>query len=245
MGLGKVVILCTMAALVAGQEKSARSAMTTALLRDLRNANDIYVRPGADIGGPTVWVNMHLFGLEKLKERTNVLQAGMSVDLRWNDPRLSWSPEEFGNLTTIFFPIKDMWIPDITIWQSADPLTPFFSKEQDICQIFSTGDVVWAPKARMTVYSNMTVGANGEVHHRARAYLGSWMLGVPQIDIHPSSPTIGSTMLQWSPLTGINTSVERVIQVFNEIPGISGYPLLEVTIEAIERGNETTGELIQ
>ena len=111
-----------------------------------------------------------------------------------------------------------MWVPDITIWQryvyvspdfiqlevsflkkscirccSADPLTPFFSKEQDICQIFSSGDVTWAPKARMTVYSNMTLNENGDTQHSVKAYLGSWMLGIPQIDLQASSSEIGAS----------------------------------------------------
>ena len=43
---------------------------------------------------------------------------------------------------------------------------------------------------------------------------------------------------------GIRSSIERVVQVFNEVPGISGYPLLEVTFEATERGN-TSSQLIQ
>lgn len=228
---------------VQAQQQSGRSAVTSALVRAITNTEDIYVRPNADIGGPTVWVNMHLIGLEKLKERTNVLQAGLSVDLRWNDPRLSWEPEEFGNISNIFFPIKKMWIPDITIWQSADPTKPFFSEEQKIAQIFSTGDVLWAPKATLTVYSNMTMNnETNSTEHRATAYLGSWMLNAGQIDIQASQPIIDLTMMHWSPIRLDSASVNRVVQVFNEIPGFNGYPLLELNIMATER--DTTAKTV-
>ena len=160
-----VLLLASCLALTAAQQQSGRSAVTSALVRSLKHLSEKEVRPNADIGGPTVWVNLHLFGLEKLvcstlcwqkkyslwrpfihsnvsndfcktfqllfhaqqindeecpisqKDRTNVLQAGLSVDLRWNDVRLSWDPAEFGNISNIFFPIKHMWVPDITIWQ--------------------------------------------------------------------------------------------------------------------------------
>jgi len=197
------------------------------------------------MGGPQVWVNLHLFGLEKLKDRTNVLQAGLSVDLRWNDPRLAWDPSEYSNITNIFFPIKHMWIPDITIWQSADPTKEFFSKEQKIAQVFSTGDVLFAPKALMTVYSNMTDNKEtGSIEHRATAYLGSWMLNEGQYDIQASQPTIDMQMMHWSPISLGDTSVMRVVKVFNEIPGFNGYPLLEVSLMATER-DSTKKTLIQ
>lgn len=232
--------VCCVLVAVQSQRQSARSAISSALLRSIIQEEDCEVRPNSDIGGPTVWINMHLIGLEKLKERTNVLQAGLSVDLRWNDPRLSWDPEEYGNISNIFLPIKKIWIPDITIWQSADPTKPFFSNEQKLAQVFSTGDVLWAPKAAITVYSDMSVNnVSGSTEHRATAYLGSWMLNVGQIDIQSSQPIIDLTMMHWSPLHLENTSVTRVVQVFNEIPGFNGYPLLQLNIFATERDNSS------
>ncbi|CAD5119156.1 DgyrCDS7794 [Dimorphilus gyrociliatus] len=83
----------------------------------------------------------------------------------WNDSRLSWSPEEY-NIDTINIPLKEIWSPDITIYNKA-------RKEIDLVDalvmINNDGSLMYVPAKLITVRCTL----DGKVYTCNFKY-GSW-----------------------------------------------------------------------
>ena len=61
----------------------------------------------------------HVFFLclfPSLKSLKGNLEARGWLSLQWTDPRLSFSSEDTGNLTTLKVDPKDIWVPDVEIY---------------------------------------------------------------------------------------------------------------------------------
>ncbi|CAJ0933582.1 unnamed protein product, partial [Mesorhabditis belari] len=56
---------------------------------------------------------VHIIALDELKQTMRVL---VYVVQEWNDPSLSWDPQNFANLTHTWLPINTVWIPDIIVF---------------------------------------------------------------------------------------------------------------------------------
>ena len=44
----------------------------------------------------------------------------------WNDTRLTWSPEDHDGLAEMRVPASQIWIPDITVLNAAEPTTSMY-----------------------------------------------------------------------------------------------------------------------
>ena len=72
--------------------------------------------------------------------------------LRWTDPRLTWNPADYGNLTTTWFWIEDgggsagetseMWTPDLQLWNLDEGLEESLS--DTYASVQSDGTVFWS-----------------------------------------------------------------------------------------------------
>ena len=51
-----------------------------------------------------------------LKSLKGYMEAMGWLSLQWTDSRLSFSPEDAGNLTTLKVDPKDIWVPDVEIY---------------------------------------------------------------------------------------------------------------------------------
>ena len=60
---------------------------------------------------------IRLLGLDELKQQ---MVSNIWVKQEWVDHRLSWEPEEYFNITEIRLKPDEVWIPDITLYNSAD-----------------------------------------------------------------------------------------------------------------------------
>ncbi|CAF1352821.1 unnamed protein product [Rotaria sp. Silwood1] len=61
----------------------------------------------------------------------------------WNDYNLRWKPEEFGNIQTLRIPSKQIWTPDILLYNSADENFDITMKVNAIVQ--HNGDIQYVP----------------------------------------------------------------------------------------------------
>lgn len=61
----------------------------------------------------------------------------------WNDHSLTWNPKEFGNIQTLRIPSKQIWTPDILLYNSADEQFDTTMKVNAVVQ--HTGDILYVP----------------------------------------------------------------------------------------------------
>ncbi len=57
-----------------------------------------------------------LFFLFLQDERNQVMTTSLWVKQRWNDYRLAWNPNHYGNVTVIHIPIVLLWKPDLVLY---------------------------------------------------------------------------------------------------------------------------------
>ncbi|CAH1793908.1 unnamed protein product, partial [Owenia fusiformis] len=74
-----------------------------------------------------------------------VVKLGLWFRFYWNDIRLRWTPEHYGNIEEYRFMMKDIWVTDMTLYNSASDKPPSIgSTSYDIPIIVKhTGHVSW------------------------------------------------------------------------------------------------------
>ncbi|ELT94957.1 hypothetical protein CAPTEDRAFT_195270 [Capitella teleta] len=128
----------------------------TCLMKHLKTnieVNSLNVRPAFN-GSDTTHLKfgIAITGIVKLKHNgNNDSELTLSCWFRyaWNDPRLSWNPEDFGGVTDIRIPTKYIWKPDIVLVNSLDLHDQMY--EEALAVLYSDGSVRWVPNGRMTV----------------------------------------------------------------------------------------------
>ncbi|CAF3717859.1 unnamed protein product [Rotaria sordida] len=65
------------------------------------------------------------------------------IEYKWNDYSLRWKPEEFGNIQTLRIPSKQIWTPDILLYNSADENFDITMKINAVVQ--HNGDIQYVP----------------------------------------------------------------------------------------------------
>lgn len=90
-------------------------------------------------------------------ERNQALTLVIWTEISWSDYKLKWEPKEYGNVTTIELPHKNLWRPDILLFNRfSSYCNPLITREFSAIDKFDasypvnsivsyTGDVFIAP----------------------------------------------------------------------------------------------------
>lgn len=97
----------------------------------------------------------------------------------WKDERLSWKPEEYGGIDVLRIPGRDVWIPDMEIYNAIEYGPGYFSQQmQERSQnaiLYPSGSVLFIPPVHGKVRCNDEEFADwpwGD--YDCRIKLGSW-----------------------------------------------------------------------
>lgn len=72
------------------------------------------LRPGINRSIPLeVSFKFHLFYIKEFRESISKFTVNGAFVIEWKDERLKWNPDSYNNLTTISFPQKEIWIPNL------------------------------------------------------------------------------------------------------------------------------------
>eukprot|EP00058_Branchiostoma_floridae_P012572 XP_002598060.1 hypothetical protein BRAFLDRAFT_85725 [Branchiostoma floridae] len=77
-----------------------------------------------------------------LDEKKELLIASVVIDFTWQDSRLKWEPEYYGNIRNLTVPGSSIWNPAFTLKMNADPLYQGLPKDVPIL-ISTDGTVTW------------------------------------------------------------------------------------------------------
>ena len=115
------------------QQQNPTTAETNSTGGDLRQGLDVQMS-----------LNFHK--VHKLDVAESTADLVTWVRIAWNDPRLRWDPNEFGNLTKTWFWVEngmggneasEIWTPDISLWNQEEPL--YKTLEDAYAQVEYTG----------------------------------------------------------------------------------------------------------
>ncbi|TMS36431.1 hypothetical protein L596_003596 [Steinernema carpocapsae] len=93
------------------------------LFRDLRHNYDPFVRPVANYSEALkVTVKLYLQQILDVDEKNQVITLLTWIEYTWDDYKLVWNPQEYGEITDIRIPgtAQMIWRPDVLLYNSAD-----------------------------------------------------------------------------------------------------------------------------
>ncbi|ELU13770.1 hypothetical protein CAPTEDRAFT_226909 [Capitella teleta] len=114
----------------------------------------------------------------------------LKTALLWNDNRLTWIPSRFGNVDTIRIPIRDIWRPDLFLYNKQ--VNYFFNhmelsnqvNVEAMAVVSYDGTVLWVPTAKMTVMAKRQTSwiPYGDKYVASFKY-GSWTYDGFKLDV--------------------------------------------------------------
>jgi len=226
------VYAVTVALFVVASTCYAQSDVTLKLLHKVLENAGKKARPNADVAGSPVNITLG-FTITRLHQDVapDALRTHGFISHVWKDPRLTWDPKSYGEISSLVVPIRSIWYPDITFYNSADANDATFSgsddrPEQKLALVQSDGTVIWVPKASQLFQYN-TLG-NGKFE--ATLLFGSWVHSDVMVDVTPDKAAVDVDQAEWkSALVVKSSNIIRVNKVYPCCPGV-GYPRLEVKL---------------
>ncbi|XP_071949198.1 neuronal acetylcholine receptor subunit alpha-9-like isoform X2 [Antedon mediterranea] len=116
----------------------------TALINDLLDDKyDTRVRPVRNPDTVTqLQFQFFIAHVLDMDERKQTLTSSTWLTMIWTDEFLTWDPSDYGNLTKFVVPAKDIWLPDIYFYESANQADQHFMKDE-LAKIYYDGKVMW------------------------------------------------------------------------------------------------------
>ncbi|XP_043933778.1 neuronal acetylcholine receptor subunit beta-4 [Protopterus annectens] len=93
----------------------------------------------------TIKLQVSLAQLINVNEREQVMTTNVWLTQEWDDYRLTWDPEDYDGVDKLRIPPKDMWLPDIVLYNNADGTYEVSLYTNVIVQ--SNGSTSWLPPA--------------------------------------------------------------------------------------------------
>ena len=150
--------------------------------------NDSYVTLDGTVqypkGGTTIGVHVRVFKVESVNIKASRMRVKVWFRLQWVDERLSWTPAEYGGVTSLHFRANgvhlagsDIWLPDVRPYNVDQGIES--SLEPALAFVASDGQVYWSRPGTLDILCRFT-GINRfpydrEVH--CPVNVGGWILG--------------------------------------------------------------------
>ncbi|CAI2328863.1 unnamed protein product [Caenorhabditis sp. 36 PRJEB53466] len=146
------------------------------LLKDLREGYDPMERPVLDHRKPVnVKLRLILQQLVDVDEKNQVITLVVWTQYTWHDYKMRWSPEEYGNITTLQIAYGTLWKPDILLFNSANE---HFDASFPVNMVVSNdGSVLFAPPGIMQVSCSLSMTWFPFDEQVCYLKFGSWTYG--------------------------------------------------------------------
>ncbi|XP_074648644.1 neuronal acetylcholine receptor subunit alpha-7-like [Tubulanus polymorphus] len=146
------------------------------LLKKLFPADSMmpFIRPHVNPDEPVeVRLSATLQNIVEVDETESVLGANLWMALRWKDHRLTWDPELFSGIDKLMLPATQIWLPDISLYNSAFELD-YVPHGKTHLVISSTGDISWIPPIHVRALCVFNVKSFPYDTNTCNLKFGSW-----------------------------------------------------------------------
>ncbi|CAI9731360.1 acetylcholine receptor subunit alpha-like 1 [Octopus vulgaris] len=146
-----------------------------------RNYNKLLRPMGSHAGRLSVKLGMRLSQLLDVDEKNQIMTTNVWLRHEWYDTRLEWSPEEYGDVKMMHIPSKDLWRPDIVLYNNADG--EFVVTLMTKATVHFDGRIVWEPPAIYKSYCPIDVEFFPFDMQQCFMKFGSWTYDGNQVDL--------------------------------------------------------------
>jgi len=115
-------------------------------------------------------------------DKRSVLDSYVWLKYQWEDSRLKWDPTEYGGAEIIRIDAGEVWTPDVTLYNSADPVNMINCWHSNVL-IYSTGKMLWVPPCKMTSQCHYTLKKNPYGEQTCNLKFGSWTFDGNVLDL--------------------------------------------------------------
>lgn len=160
--MGRLVyVLCVCATLIGLNNSKPPTEQRLHHYLLTENVYNKLIRPsGSTINGTadsklTVKLGMRLSQLLEVSEKNQILTSNLWLIHKWVDLRLRWDPADFGEIRATHIPSKELWRPDILLYNNADG--DFVITLDTKATVYHNGLIVWEPPAIYKSYCPINV----------------------------------------------------------------------------------------
>ncbi|KAI9519636.1 Acetylcholine receptor subunit alpha [Dissostichus eleginoides] len=128
----------------------------TRLVKDLFVGYNKVVRPVEHFSeAVVVTVGLQLIQLISVDEVNQIVTSNVRLKQRWLDVNLKWNPADYGGIRKIRVPSKDIWKPDLVLYNNADGDFAIIQFTKVLLE--HTGIIIWNPPAIFKSYCEIIV----------------------------------------------------------------------------------------
>ncbi|CAK9824064.1 Neuronal acetylcholine receptor subunit alpha-5 [Anthophora retusa] len=106
------------------------------------------------------------------------------MTLIWNDAHLTWNPIEFEGLNFIHVKSEEIWIPDISVYNSGDLTFDQTGIPPTTCLVFNSGSVSCVPSVKHIAKCATNFASWPYDTHQCRINFGSWVHSGEEVNFH-------------------------------------------------------------
>uniref|UniRef100_A0A3P8WFN7 5-hydroxytryptamine receptor 3C-like n=1 Tax=Cynoglossus semilaevis TaxID=244447 RepID=A0A3P8WFN7_CYNSE len=152
-------------------------------------------RPAVNLSNPTITnISFTLYAVLGVNEKTQILTTFLWLRLYWHHEFLMWDPEECDGLTKISLPVKNLWSPDIIVYEFVDDDV---SQACPYVYVNHTGHIRWDRMLRLVSACNLEIFSFPFDVQNCTFTFGSYMHTSEKILLHKCTLSHQYTSGEW------------------------------------------------
>jgi hypothetical protein len=108
------------------------------LLEALTKNYSKYIRPTEQV---TINMTLSLKQIVSVDEKNQIMTTSNHISQEWVDARLEWNKSDYNGISVMMVPVKNIWIPDTIILNTADPDGYLRLSDYSLASVKSDGQV--------------------------------------------------------------------------------------------------------
>ncbi|XP_060934857.1 5-hydroxytryptamine receptor 3A-like [Limanda limanda] len=141
-------------------------------------------RPAVNLSNPTIAnISFTLYAVLGVNEKTQILTTFLWLRLYWHHEFLVWDPEECDGVTRISLPVKELWSPDIIVYEFVGDDV---SQACPYVYVNHTGHIRWDRMLRLVSACNLEIFSFPFDVQNCTFTFGSYMHTIRDVRISPA-----------------------------------------------------------
>ncbi|XP_068599610.1 5-hydroxytryptamine receptor 3A [Brachionichthys hirsutus] len=141
-------------------------------------------RPAVNLSNPTIAnISFTLYAVLGVNEKTQILTTFLWLRLYWFHEFLVWDPSECDGVTKISLPVKQLWSPDIIVYEFVDDDV---SQACPYVYVNHTGHIRWDRMLRLVSSCNLKIFSFPFDVQNCTFTFGSYMHTIKDVRVSPA-----------------------------------------------------------